>query len=107
MGFSVSAWPPSKTNIDSLKVGPKDWSEGYPFKVEKTESEPTIPNLEEGQEFQFRVNAVDAAGPGEIFVQFCLLVPINGQTSKQSSIRIGGDNSTSAEEVLQIPMSLP
>ena len=90
MEFSVPAGPPSKPNIDSVspnaikiswekptddgggeiegyvvEVKPKDgdWSEAFPFEVKETEA--TVPNLKEGQEYQFRVRAVNAAGPGE------------------------------------------
>ena len=85
IGFSDPAGPPSKPNIDSVslntieifwektaddgggeingyvvEVKPKDgnWSEAFPFEVKETEC--TVLNLKEGQEYQF-----NAAGPGE------------------------------------------
>ena len=47
-----------------VEVKPKDgdWSEATPVPVK--ENNCTIPNLKEGEEYQFRVKAVNEAGPG-------------------------------------------
>jgi len=47
-----------------VEVKPKggDWTEATPLPVKGTEC--TVPNLKEGEEYQFRVKAVNAAGPG-------------------------------------------
>lgn len=47
-----------------IEVKPKDgeWTDATPFPIKDTEY--TVPNLKEGQEYQFRVKAVNAAGPG-------------------------------------------
>ena len=47
-----------------VEVKPKDgdWSEATPVPVKDTQC--VVPNLKEGQEYQFRVKAVNEAGPG-------------------------------------------
>ena len=47
-----------------VEVKPKngDWAPATPFPVK--ENECTVPNLKEGQEYEFRVKAVNEAGPG-------------------------------------------
>jgi len=47
-----------------VEVKPKDgdWTEATPFPVKDTEF--TVPKLKEGEEYQFRVKAVNEAGPG-------------------------------------------
>lgn len=47
-----------------MEVKPKDgdWTEAFSHPVKDNEC--SVPNLKEGQEYQFRVKAVNAAGPG-------------------------------------------
>lgn len=47
-----------------VEVKPKngDWAPATPFPVK--ENECTVPNLKEGQEYEFRVKAINEAGPG-------------------------------------------
>jgi len=47
-----------------VEVKPKggDWSDASPYPIK--ENEFTVPNLKEGEEYQFRVKAVNEAGPG-------------------------------------------
>ena len=47
-----------------VEVKPKngDWTPATPFPVKETDC--TVPNLKEGQEYEFRVKAVNEAGPG-------------------------------------------
>ena len=47
-----------------VEVKPKggDWAPATPFPVKEPEC--TVPNLKEGQEYEFRVKAVNEAGPG-------------------------------------------
>lgn len=47
-----------------VEVKPKngEWTEATPFPVKDTEF--TVPHLKEGEEYQFRVKAVNEAGPG-------------------------------------------
>ena len=89
MGTAVAAGPPGTPHVDKItpnsatlswtkptdtgggkikgyivEMKPKDgdWTEATPFPV--NENEFTVPNLKEGQEYQFRVKAVNEAGPG-------------------------------------------
>ena len=49
--------------IVEMKPKGGDWADVTPFPVKGTDC--TVPNLKEGQEYEFRVRAVNAAGPGE------------------------------------------
>jgi len=48
--------------IVEVKKKGGDWEDATPFPVK--ENEMTVPNLKEGEEYQFRVKAVNEAGPG-------------------------------------------
>jgi len=47
-----------------VEVKPKngDWAPATPYPVK--ENDCTVPNLKEGQEYEFRVKAINEAGPG-------------------------------------------